>query len=687
MKSYPAEQIHNVVLISHGGAGKTSLAEALLYLSGAITRLGRVEDGNTTSDYDPDEIKRHMSISTSLIPVEWEGHKLNMLDTPGYADFFGEVAGSLRVADAAVVVVDAVSGVQVGTELVWRKADEQDLPRVIYLNKLERENASYDRVLQELRRAFGNSVVPLSVPLGAEQAFRGAVDLVTMQAYAEGQTSEALDDATREQLQSYREMLIEAVAEVDDDLITKYLEGEALSEDEIRAGLRAAIASRKVTPVLCGSATQNRGIKPVLDTLTQYLPNATSAPMLLEDGESRPGSAAGPLAALVFKTISDPYLGRLNFFRVYSGSLSGDSHVWNSTKGRDERIGQVFTLHGKTQDAMSTVGYGDIGVVAKLQETQTGDTFTTKEAGIHLKGIAFPEPAYAAAIAPKSKADTDKLSSALHRIQEEDPSLHVYREGATGETIMAGLGESHIDIAAERMQRKFGVGVAIGAPKVAYRETITAASKAQGRFKRQTGGHGQFGDVWLEVEPLPRGSGFEFVDRIVGGVVPKQYIPAVEKGVREALDEGFLAGFPVVDVRVSLYDGSYHAVDSSEMAFKIAASLGFKKAAHEARPALLEPVMAVDITVPDEYTGDVMGDLNSRRARVLGMNPDNGRTTISAYVPQSEMLRYATELRSITQGRGYYTMHPDHYDEVPAHIAQQLVDKAQKEKDAAASSH
>jgi len=680
MKSYPAEQIHNVVLISHGGAGKTSLADALLYLSGAITRLGRVEDGNTTSDYDPDEIKRHQSITTSLVPIEWDGHKLNLLDTPGYADFFGEVAGAVRVADAALVVVDAVSGVQVGTELVWRKADEQDLPRVIYMNKLERENASYDRVLQDLRRAYGNGVVPLAAPIGAEQGFRGAVDLVTMQGYGEGQSTEALDDATRDQLQSYREMLLEAVAEVDDDLIAKYLEGETLTEDEIRAGLRAGIASRKLTPVLCGSATQTRGVKPVLDALTRYVPNATSAPMILEDGESGPGSPSGPLAALVFKTISDPYLGRLNFFRVYSGSLAGDSHVWNSTKGRDERIGQVFTLHGKTQDAMTAVGYGDIGVVTKLQETQTGDTFTTKEAGIQLKGISFPEPAYAAAIAPKSKADTDKLSSALHRIQEEDPSLHVYREGATGETIMAGLGESHIDIAAERMQRKFGVGVAVGEPKVAYRETITTPHKAQGRFKRQTGGHGQFGDVWLEVEPLPRGSGFEFVDRIVGGVVPKQYIPAVEKGVREALDEGFLAGFPVVDVRVSLYDGSYHPVDSSEMAFKIAASLGFKKAAHEARPALLEPVMAVDITVPDEYTGDVMGDLNSKRARVLGMNPDNGRTTISAYVPQSEMLRYATDLRSITQGRGYYTMHADHYDEVPSHIAQQLVQKAQKDK-------
>jgi len=687
MKTYPAEQIHNVVLISHGGAGKTSLAEALLHLTGAINRLGRVEDGNTTSDYDPDEIQRHMSITTSLLPMEWQGQKVNLLDTPGYADFFGEVAGAVRVADAAVVVVDAVSGVQVGTELVWRKADEYNLPRVIYLNKLERENASYDRALQELRRTFGNGVVPLAAPLGAEQGFRGSVDLVTMQAFEAGRDGQAVDEATSSQLQSYRDMLIEAVAEVDDDLIAKYLEGETLTEEEIRAALRAGIASRKLVPVFCGSATQERGVTPLLDALVRYLPDATGAPMVLEDGESRPGSASGPLAALVFKTISDPYLGRLNFFRVYSGSLHGDSHVWNSTKGRDERIGQVFTLRGKQQEPLSEVPYGDIGVVAKLHETSTGDTFTTKEAGIRLKGITFPEPAYAASIAPKTKADTDKLSSALQRMQEEDPSLHVYREEATGETIMAGLGESHVAISAERMQRKFGVGVTVGEPKVAYRETITAPAKAQGRFKRQTGGHGQFGDVWLEVEPLPRGSGFEFVDRIVGGVVPKQYIPAVEKGVREALSEGFLAGYPVVDVRVSLYDGSYHSVDSSEMAFKIAASMGFKKAAHDARPALLEPVMAVDITVPDEFTGDVMGDLNSKRARVLGMNPENGRTTISAHVPQSEMLRYATDLRSITQGRGYYTMRFDHYEEVPPHLAQQLVDKAQKEREAAAAHH
>jgi elongation factor G len=678
MKSYSAEQIHNVALISHGGAGKTSLAEALLFLSGAINRLGRVEEGTTTSDHDPDEIKRHMSVSTSIVPVEWGDHKVNLLDTPGYADFFGEVVGALRVADAALVVIDTASGVQVGTELAWRRADDSNLPRAIYFNKMERENADYERALQDCRRVFGNKVVPLAAPLGREQGFRGAIDLISMQTYGDGKDLEPLDDTAKREAEKYREMLIEAVAEVDDDLITKYLEGEALGEDEIRAALRTGVASGKVVPVLCGSATHMHGVAAVAEALVRYLPAADTTPLLLDDGESRPGSASGPLAALVFKTISDPYLGRLNFFRVYQGSLSSDSHVWNAQHARDERVGQVMTMRGKQQEPAPNVPFGDIGAIAKLQETATGDTLTTKDSGIRLRGIEFPAPAYAAAVTPKTKADTDKLSAALQRIRDEDPSLHVYRDESTHEQIIAGLGEAHIGIAAERMERKFGASVTIGEPRVAYRETVTLSAKAQGRHKKQTGGHGQFGDVWLEVEPLPRGSGFEFVDRVVGGSVPKNFIPAVEKGVREALSEGFLAGYPVEDVRVILYDGSSHPVDSSEMAFKIAASLGFKKAAQDARPALLEPVMSVEITVPDEFTGDVMSDLNGKRARVLGMNPDNGRTTVSALVPQAEMLHYATDLRSITQGRGYYTQRLDHYDEVPAHVAQQIIQKAQK---------
>ncbi len=682
MKSYSAEHIHNVALISHVGAGKTSLAEALLFLSGTITRLGRVEDGNTTSDYDPDETKRHMSVSTALLPIETEGAKVNVLDTPGYADFSGEVAGALRVADLALVVIDAASGVQVGTELVWRRADEHSLPRAIFFNKMERENADYARALQDCRRAFGQKVVPLTVPLIGEQGFAGAVDLVGQQAYTEGATSQSLDDAGRSAVETYRDMLLEAVAEVDDDLLAKYLEGEALSEQEIRDALRRGVAAGNIVPVLCGSAVQMLGVQPVLAALSSYLPSAAISPLLLEDGESRPADPGGPLAALVFKTVSDPYLGRLNFFRVYQGTLASDSHVWNVTKGRDERVGQLFTMRGKQQEPLPEVAWGDIGVVAKLQETATGDSLSTKEAALRLRGIVFPEPAYAASIQPKTKADTDKLSSALQRIQDEDPSLRVYRDSGTGETIIAGMGESHVDIAAERMQRKFGASVVIGEPKVPYRETVTGSAKAQGRHKKQTGGHGQFGDVWLAIEPLPRGEGFEFVDRVVGGVVPKNYIPAVEKGVREALGEGLLAGYPLVDLKVTLYDGSYHAVDSSEIAFKLAGSVGLKKAAHEAHPALLEPVMSVEITVPDEFTGDVMSDLNTKRARVLGMNPENGRTTVSALVPQAEMLRYATDLRSITQGRGYYTMRSSHYEEVPAHLTQQIVQKTQKDREA-----
>jgi elongation factor G len=687
MKSYSAEQIHNVVLVSHGGAGKTSLAEALLYLSGGITRLGRVEEGTTTSDYDPDETKRHMSVSTSLVPFEWADHKINVLDAPGYADFFGEVVGALRVADLAVVVVDAASGVQVGTELVWRKADEFGLPRAIVLNKMERENASFDRTLQELRQRFGSKVVPLVAPIGSEQGFAGAVDLISLTTYRATAEGEAADEQTQAAVGPYREMLIEAAAELDDDLIAKYLEGEPLEEAEIARVVRQGIGAGALVPVFCGSATHLHGVGALLHALAQYAPSAANSPMILQDGEQRPGSLEGPLAALVFKTISDPYLGRLNFFRVYSGALASDSHVWNTVKEGEERIGQLFVMRGKQQEPVAKVPWGDIGAVAKLHDTSTGDTLSTKDTGLRIKPATFPDPAYAASVQPKTKADTDKLSSALQRIQEEDPSIHVYREGTTGETIIAGLGESHVEIATERMQRKFGVGVTIGAPKVPYRETVSGSSKAQGRYKRQTGGHGQFGDVWVEIEPLPRGAGFEFADRVVGGVVPRQYIPAVEKGVREALAEGLLAGYPVVDVRVTLYDGSYHPVDSSEMAFKIAGSLGFKKAAAEAKPVILEPVMGVEITVPDEYTGDVMGDLNSKRARVLGMNPENGRTTISAMVPQSEMLRYATDLRSITQGRGYYTMSFSHYEELPAHIAQQLVQKAQKEREAAAASH
>jgi elongation factor G len=679
MKSYDAEHVFNVALVSHGGAGKTSLVEAMLFRAGAITRLGSVEEGNTTTDFDPDELKRRMSVSLALAPLEWRDNKVNLLDTPGYADFFGEVVQGIHVADGLIVVVDGVAGVQVGTDQVWRAADRRELPRLVFLNRMERENAEYDRVLDQLRERYGKQVVPLTVPIGREHGFSGVVELLGRGAY-QGDAGEPSSDVpadAADAVERHRETLIESVCELDDDLLNQYLEGEEIAEESLRAGLAAGVREGKLIPVLCGSATRQLGIDCVLDAIVNLLPPASTIKVPVADGAAG-AETDGKLAAQAFKTISDPYIGRLSYVRVYSGALQSDSHVWNAAKGREERIGQMFVMRGKAQEPIQRIGVGDIGAIPKLADTSTGDTLTQRDSPVVLARPEFPDTSYAASIQPKTRADVDKLSTALGRILEEDPSLKVYRESSTGETIMSGLGESHVAIAAERLQRKYGVNVDIGLPKVAYRETIGASAKAQGRFVRQTGGHGQYGVCFLQVDPMERGGEFEFVDKIVGGVVPKQFIPAIEKGVREAMDSGTLAGYPVVDVRVSLYDGKYHPVDSSEQAFKMAGSLGFKQAVSEARPTLLEPVMQVQITVPDEFTGDVMGDLNGRRARVQGMNPAGGYTTIEAQVPQAEMLRYATELRSMTQGRGIYSMQFSHYEEVPPHAAQKVIEERKK---------
>ncbi len=684
MKEYQAEQIRNVGLFSHGGAGKTSLAEALLFQSGAITRLGRVEEGSATTDYDPDEIKRHISVSTALAPCEWQGHKVNVLDTPGYADFIGEVVQAMRVVDGAVILLDAVSGLEVGTETVWQEAEKNGVPRMFFVNKMERENANFDAVVRALRNRFGKSVVALQIPVGSEQNFKGVVDLLTMTAITDEGAREVTGDL-RESAEAHRETLVETVVEVDDDLINKYLEGEEISVDELKGALQKGVRSNSVFPVMCGSALTSRAIAPLLDAAIAFMPNPMQATVRTVDGDVPAKKLADQnrLAALVWKTVSDPYVGRLNYFRVYSGVVQSDSHVWNPGKGREERIGQLYMLIGKKQEPVPRVGLGDIGAVAKLQETATGDTLTGRDNPVQLAGIEFPAPVFSAAIAPKTKADLDKLGPALSRMTEEDPTIRVEKNTETAETIMSGMGESHVDITAERMKRKFGVDVEISIPKVAYRETVTASAKAQGRYKKQTGGHGQFGDTWLEVEPLPRGADtdFEFADRIVGGAVPKNFIPAVEKGVREALREGVLAGFPMTGLRVILYDGSYHPVDSSEMSFKIAASLGFKKAASEAKPVLLEPVVEMEITVPDSYTGDIIGDLNTKRAQVLGMVPSDGFTTIQARAPYAEVRRYATDLRSITGARGRFTMQYSGYEEVPAHVAQQVIAEAKKERE------
>jgi len=684
MKEYQAEKIRNVGLFSHGGAGKTSLAEAMLFQSGAINRLGKVEEGSTTTDFDPDEIKRHISVSTGLAPCEWQGHKLNVLDTPGYADFVGEVVQTMRVVDGALILVDAVSGLEVGTEAAWQEAEKNGVPRMFFVNKMERENSNFDTALQSLKTRFGKGVVPVQIPVGSQHNFSGVVDLVTMTVLGDGkEPGKEVTGELREAAQGYRDSLVETAVEMDDELINKYLEGEAISVEELQRAIRAGVQSRNLFPVMCGSAIASGTIAPLLDTIVAYMPSPLDATVRTTNGDVPASKLAekNQLAALVFKTVSDPYVGRLNYFRVYSGSVQSDSHIWNPNQRREERIGQLYTLVGKRQDPIPKIGLGDIGAVAKLQETSTGDTITSKDSGLQLVGIEFPDPVFAGAISPKTKADLDKLGSAMARMTEEDPTIRVEKNAETGDLLMSGMGESHIDITAERMKRKFGVDVNVDIPKVAYRETVTTSAKAQGRYKKQTGGHGQFGDTWLEIEPLPRDQEFEFRDRVVGGSVPKNFIPAVEKGVREALHEGILAGFPVVAVRVTLYDGSYHAVDSSEMSFKIAASMGFKKAAEMAKPILLEPIMELAITVPDSYMGDVIGDLNTKRAQVLGMIPEDGFTTVQARAPYAEVRRYATDLRSITQARGKFTMEFSGYDEVPAHAAQAVIAEAKKEKE------
>jgi elongation factor G len=684
MKEYQAEQIRNIGLFSHGGAGKTSLAEALLFQSGAINRMGKVEEGSTTTDYDPDEIKRRISVSTALAPCEWQGHKVNVLDTPGYADFVGEVVQTMRVVEGALILLDAVSGLEVGTETAWQQAEKNSVARMFYVNKMDRDNANFDATVEALRHRFGTKVVPLQIPIGSQQNFQGVVDLLTMTARTDDKgTSQPVPEDLQDQAQAQREALVEVAVEMDDELINKYLEGEEISNEELTGAIRRAVQARELFPVLCGAALSNKGIAPLLDAIVDFMPDPLQASIQTVDGPvpARDLIEKSKLGALVWKTVSDPYVGRLNYFRVFSGALQSDSQVWNPNRSREERIGQVYMLLGKRQDPVPRIATGDIGAVAKLQETGTGDTLSVRDGGIQLAPIDFPLPVFSAAISPKTKADLDKLGSALSRMTEEDPTLRVEKSAETGDMLMSGMGESHVDIAADRMKRKFGVDVNIEMPKIPYRETVTGTAKAQGRFKKQTGGHGMFGDTWLQVEPLPRGGEFEFRDTVVGGSVPRNFIPAVEKGVREALAEGVLAGYPVVDVRVTLYDGSYHAVDSNEMSFKIAAAMGFKKAFGDAKPTLLEPVMELEITVPDAYTGDIIGDLNTKRAQVLGMIPEGGFTTIQAKAPYAEVRRYATDLRSITGARGTFTMKFSGYEEVPAHVAPQVIAEAKKEKE------
>jgi len=686
LKEYTTEQLRNVVLLGHGSAGKTSLAEALAFASGAVNRMGSVEDGTTVADFDEEEIRRHISLNLGLVPVEWKNCKINVLDTPGYTDFVGEVKSAIRVADLALILVDAVSGVEVGTELVWNFCEEQGLPRMVVVNKLNRENANLGRVLETLRESFGGNLFPIQAPIGAEGDFAGVVDLVKMQALAgpEGKSAEIPADLA-DQAEEERVQLIEAAAEADDELIMKYLEGEELTQEEIKRGLRAAILNGTATPVLVTAATAGLGIQALLDALVAYAPSPADRGPVTAKGpageEEIEPNELSPLSALVFKTTADPFVGKLSYFRVYGGLIESDTRVYNSRAEEEERLGQVYVMRGKEQTPVSKLHSGDIGAVAKLTHTLTGDTLCDKGHPVSIPGPDFPSALFAVAVHPTSKSDQAKLGPTLTRVCEEDPTLRWHQEGSTRQTILEGMGEAHVDIAVRRMENKFDVKVETTIPKVPYRETITKTYGDQYRHKKQTGGAGQFAEVHMRLEPLPRDTGFEYEWEVFGGAISRSFESSIEKGIKQVLGQGPIAGYPVVDVKAVVYDGKEHPVDSKDIAFQIAGREVFKLVMRAAGPVLLEPIHKVTVTVPEEYTGDIIGDLNTKRAQVQGMDQSAGKTIITALAPLAEMQRYATDLRSLTQGRGLFSMELDHYEPVPTHLAQEIIEAHKKEKE------
>jgi elongation factor G len=685
-------KIRNVGVVGHGSVGKTSLVESLLFAAGAVTRLGKTDDGSTTTDWDPDEIRRKISINTAVAYADWKGHRINLVDTPGYGDFIPDARAGLRVVDAAIVVVDAVAGVQVQTEKVWKFATEGNLARAVVVNRLDRERGDFFRTLESLTRRVKGRLVPLQIPVGEESGFRGAVDLIKMKAvvYADGKPTETEVPAELvERAKEYREKLVEAAAETDDELTAKYLEEGALEEAEMLKAIRAGIADGKIVPVLCAAATKNIGTHPLLDLIVTEFPSPAErgevpgTDLKSKQAAARAPDPRAPITALVFKTLSDPHVGKLSLFRVYSGTLRSDSTLLNPARGARERMGHVAWLQGKTQKNADALGPGEIGVVMKLKETLTGDTLTDEAHPFELPRITFPEPAISFAIQPKSRGDEDKISNALARISEEDPTVHYHYDPETKQLLVSGLGNLHVEMVVERMKRKYNVDVNLLPPRIPYKETVKGRAEGQGKYKKQTGGRGQYGDTWLRIEPVPRGGGFEFVDEIFGGAVPRQYIPSAEKGVRDAMKRGVIAGYPVVDIKVTLYDGTYHDVDSSDMAFQIAASMGFQKVFMDAHPILLEPIMNVEVTCPSDGAGDVIGDLNSRRGRIVGMEPAGETAVVRAQAPMAEMLTYEPSLRSMTGGRGAYSMEFSHYEEVPAFIADKVVKEAKAEKEKA----
>ena len=688
MKVYEAEHIRNVALIGHSGAGKTQLTSALLFDTDSVNRLGLVDDGTSATDYDEEEIARKHTLSASTAFAEWEKTKINLIDTPGMANFFSDARSSLRIADTALVVVDAVAGVEVLTEKVWAAAEEMNLPCVVVLNRLDRERASLSRSLESLQQVLGRTVVPIQLPIGNEKDFRGIVDLVAMQAVlfsADGKppsTGDVPDDLA-EEATAAREALIELVAEADDSLMEQFFESGTLTQEQLEAGLKTATAERQVFPLVCTSATANLGIQPLLDAIVTYVPSPAERKLSVIDDSGDSASydgADGKGSALAWKTVADPFAGRITMFRVATGSIQADSAIQNVTRNAAERIGSVALMQGKNQESISEIKAGDLGTVAKLKETRTGDTLAAKGTAWRFPPFQFTEPVLSYAIEPKSRGDEEKISTALQRLQEADPTLRYARDGQTSELLLSGQGQLHIEVTVAKLKRRFGVEVNLKLPRIPYRETIRAATEAHGRHKKQTGGHGQFGDCKIKVAPLARGEDFKFVDEIFGGAIPRGFIPAVEKGIQEARTRGYLAGYPMVDFEVKLYDGSFHPVDSNEMSFKMAGRLAFRDAMSRAKPTLLEPVMQVEVYAPSDFAGDLMGDLNSRRGRIGGMETRGTSTSIKAEVPMAEMLTYEQQLTSATGGRGSYHMEFSHYEEVPAHVLQKVVADAKAER-------
>ena len=686
-RKFPLAKTRNIGIMAHIDAGKTTTTERILFYTGRVHKIGEVHDGAATMDWMVQEQERGITITSAATTAQWKDHRINIIDTPGHVDFTVEVERSLRVLDGSVAVFCAKGGVEPQSETVWRQADKYGVPRMAYVNKMDILGADFYRVVDMMKTRLGANAVPIQLPIGFEETFIGIIDLVEMKAliYVDdlGKVSEQseIPEELREQAELYRQNLLDAVAESDDDLMMKYLEGEELTNEEIRKGIRCATVNCKMTPVLCGSSYKNKGVQPLLDAVVEYMPSPLDVPAIkgvipgTGEADERAADDNNAFSALAFKIMADPYVGKLAFFRVYSGNLSSGSYVYNSTKGKRERIGRILQMHANHREDIEVVYTGDIAAAVGLKDTTTGDTLCDEKRPIILESMVFPDPVISVAVEPKTKADQEKMGAALARLAEEDPTFRMQTDQETGQTIISGMGELHLEIIVDRMLREFKVECNVGKPQVAYRETIRKMVKSEGKFVRQSGGRGQYGHCWLQLEPKEPGGGFEFVNKVVGGAIPKEYINPIEAGVKEALDSGIVAGYPIVDVKVTVYDGSYHDVDSSEMAFKIAGSMGFKAGALKAGPVLLEPVEKVEVVVPDEYMGDIIGDLNSRRGRIEGMESRAGAQVIRAFVPLSEMFGYSTDMRSRTQGRGVYSMEFDHYEEVPKNIAEAIVAK------------